>query len=160
MDLSELERLVEIVKNANIRDLTLRQGDARITIRKAVSPEPSSPSTALVVRSGEFSERVYLQGEAEAAFAGDGVEDAWDTMESHRTLWVTAPLVGVFHPVKPMVGLGARVTAGQVIGVIEAMKIINEVTAPVAGVVIDVQAEDGLPVEYGHPLFEIQPEAQ
>lgn len=69
---------------------------------------------------------------------------------------VTSLFVGVFraHPKKPSVENGA-VEAGQILGTIEVMRLQNEIVAPVAGVVAFVFVQDGQPVEYGQPLFEI-----
>ncbi len=66
---------------------------------------------------------------------------------------MTAPLVGIFHHVKPLVGPGATVTAGQVVAVIEAMNLITEVTSPVSGTVLETAIKDGMPSEYGQTLF-------
>ncbi|HLK58999.1 MAG TPA: biotin/lipoyl-containing protein [Chthonomonadaceae bacterium] len=152
MDLSELERLVQIVNNAAISDLTIRQGEARITLRKAVSPPGVSP--------GAMPRPYAYTSEDEPVWEGVVEEEESDDAEAEeRTLWVTAPLVGIFHHVKPIVGLGAKVAQGQVVGVIEAMKLITEVTAPGSGVVVDTLIEEGLPVEYGQHLFTVQPQA-
>lgn len=152
MDIAELERLLELVRNANIRELTLRQGEARITLRKA-PPVETTTGTALVAVYGEETD--YLAETAEGqdlSAAGNGAPVATPV----ASLQITAPLVGVFRHVKPIIGLGARVTEGQVVGVIEAMKLVNEVTAPFDGAVTDVLVEDGMPVEYGQALFILQ----
>lgn len=146
MDTTELERLVELVQNARIRELTLKQNGARITIRKAVTPPTTG--TALVPYTEE--------AEAETLTAYEA-EEVTTYVEMPQRLYVTAPLVGLFRHVKPLIGLGARVEEGQVVGVIEAMKLMNDVIAPVSGVVTDVLIEDGRAVEYGQSLFELEP---
>lgn len=147
MDIAEFERLVEIVQESKIRELTLKQGSSRITIRKSSKPMPGS---ALVPVEGNLADSY----EVETRYADeDGSEEA-----EPEPVLVTAPLVGVFKHVKPVVGLGAHVKAGQTIGVIEAMKLINEVNAPSDGVVNDVAVEDSMPVEYGQTLFVLGPE--
>ena len=72
-------------------------------------------------------------------------------------LTIIAPLVGVFHHIKPHIGLGAHIAEGQTIALVRAMQLDNEVKAPVTGTVRDVLVEDGLPVEYGQPLYLVQP---
>ena len=156
MDISELERLVQYVRNAPIRDLTLRQGEGRITIRKSAYGS-SVGSQALTVQSYAPD-----SGSSEFGFGDDRdenqTEHEYEAVAQDQTLGVTAPLVGIFHHIKPIVGLGATVVEGQVVGVIEAMKLITEVTTPGAGVVVDILIEDGLPVEYGQQLFTLQSE--
>lgn len=144
MDLEELERLAAMVQKANIRELTLRQGDARITLRKSVS-------------AGEAP--MYLAGDDPDADVVGGPEEA--LLEStegaeEQIGFITAPLVGVFRHVNPVVGLGATVKAGQVVGVIESMNLAHEVQASEGGVVTDVMIEDGVAVEYGQRLFALQ----
>lgn len=153
IELSELEQLVEMVQRSNIRDLTLRQGEARLVLRKQGPEEVKTQSTALVVQNREATSYYEEEGAiSEAVFASTEPEEA-------STLPITAPMVGIFHHVKPMVGLGARVTEGQVIGVIEAMRLVNEVTAPSDGVISDLVIEDGQPVEYGQTLYILDPQA-
>lgn len=150
MDLSELERLVQIVQSSSIRDLTLRQGESRLTLRKTAPPAGSYNGPGeLITTHGAYSYETEI---------GDEGEENQPTEEDpeERTFWVTAPLVGVFHHIKPLVGLGAKVKQGQVVGVIEAMKLITEVTCSGSGVVVDTLIEDGLPVEYGQHLFVVE----
>ncbi|HZT44263.1 MAG TPA: biotin/lipoyl-containing protein [Chthonomonadaceae bacterium] len=148
MDIAELEQLLELIRDANIRELTLRQGDSRLTIRKTPSAGARTASLARIPAAVEAVEEVDFVGVDEGMFLPEGPVG----------VPITAPLVGIFHHVKPIVGLGAQVTEGQVVGVIEAMRLINDITAPVTGSVIDVLVEDGLPVEYGQTLFLLQPE--
>jgi biotin carboxyl carrier protein len=157
-DQTELERLAELVRNANISELTLKlEGRGRITIRKGASTAYSPSMGALVPIPDGSLEPVYNGNGAsqaeEVTFEGElPVEEA----ESEETVWITAPLVGRFHRVKPLIGLGARVTRGQIVGTIDAVGIVHEVLADVEGVIIDVLIEDETPVEYGQPLFLIK----
>jgi biotin carboxyl carrier protein len=140
MDHTEMEELVALFKQSRVRELTIKQGVARITLKQTVEPEEGSVSGDLVP---------YVSAGDEVPYASEPVEQA----PSERTVDVTSPLVGVFHHTRPLVGLGAKVKEGQVIAVIEAMKLNTEVTAPVNGVISDVLIEDGMPAEYGQPLF-------
>jgi acetyl-CoA carboxylase biotin carboxyl carrier protein len=81
-----------------------------------------------------------------------------ESVESMGTL-VTSTLVGIFRlSTKLPVSVGSVVTAGQAIGAIEVMRLSDEITAPVSGGIAAVFVQDGEPVEYGQPLFEIIPE--
>jgi len=157
MDLAEMEQLVDLVKRSNIRELTIKQGDARITLKKSLEQD-------FIVEVGgelavyEVDEIVSAEGELStfiSNFSGEDVErDA--TVSEYA---ITAPLVGTFHHVKPMVGLGARVRAGQVVAQIESMKLTTEINSPIDGTVTETYVEDGMPVEYGQPLLVVEPAA-
>jgi acetyl-CoA carboxylase biotin carboxyl carrier protein len=78
---------------------------------------------------------------------------------------VKSPIVGTFYGAPspgadPFVTAGARVEAGQVLCIIEAMKLMNEIEADVAGELVQIYAENGKPVEYGEPLFGIRASAK
>ena len=152
IDMTELERLVELVQKSNIRELTLRQGEARLTLKKPSSEDLyRDRGGALIPYEGEV--------EIDSNFGSEEPLEVLPT-ESEREDFalVTAPLVGVFHHVKPLVGPGARVKSGQVLAVIEAMKLITEVTTPADGIVVETLIKEGMPAEYWQPLFAVKPE--
>ena len=68
---------------------------------------------------------------------------------------IAATMVGVFHSAKPPLDAGAMVKAGQRVGSIESMKLMNDVVSTAEGIVVNVLIEDGLPVEYGQVLFQV-----
>ncbi|HEC63286.1 MAG TPA: acetyl-CoA carboxylase, biotin carboxyl carrier protein [Candidatus Acetothermia bacterium] len=83
--------------------------------------------------------------------------------EEEEALVIRSPVVGTFwlRPAPeeaPFVAVGQRVETGQVLGIVEAMKVMNEVRAERAGVVEEILAEEGEAVEYGQPLFRLRPE--
>ena len=147
MNVSELEQLVTLVQGANIRELTLRHNGARVTIRK------SPPVSEHGAEEGEAAS----EGDPEADSNPQSGNIELDLLEADGTVPVTSPLVGTFKPAKKPVALGALVESGQVIGIIEAMKLPNEVTAPCAGKVVEVFVEEGQFVEYGQELFALEP---
>ena len=148
MEIAELEQLVEMVRSANVGELTLRHEGERITIRKTATA--AAPSVALDRDEDEYTYSTHYSEIVD--------EESADSDEREQPVLITALLVGVFGHLKPFVGLNARVAEGQIVGVIEAMKIITEVKAPAAGTVVDVFIEDGHPVEFGQALFEIRAE--
>ncbi|MBC7528543.1 MAG: hypothetical protein H7308_13460 [Chthonomonadaceae bacterium] len=141
MEIAELERLVALLQNSHISELTLRENGARVTIRK--TPEAVLPPIVTYPVSEWTEDEEYSPD-----FVSEELSDIAE---------ITAPLVGFFRHVKPVVGLGAMVKQGQTIGIIEAMKLITEIPSPISGVVDDVCVEDAMPVEYGHLLFTIKP---
>jgi acetyl-CoA carboxylase biotin carboxyl carrier protein len=146
MEIAELEQLVNMVRESDVGELTIKHEGERVTIRKAA--RAAEPSVELVPSAA------YSYGSDSAEIVDTEAEEIAD--ERPPSTLITAPLVGVFGHVKPLVGLHARVSEGQVVGVIEAMKISTEVRSPVGGTVVDLFIEDGHPVEYGQALFEIR----
>ena len=145
MNVTELEALVELVKDARISEITLKQGDQRVTIKK--------PKSAASANSGASE---FYDEDADGDEADDGMTVESSLMEPESVV-IFAPVVGYFHHVKPVIGLNAEVEAGQTVGLVKAMQLNNEVTAPVGGVISDVLVVDGQPVEYGQPLYSLLP---
>jgi acetyl-CoA carboxylase biotin carboxyl carrier protein len=146
IDFDELERLTRLVESANIQELTVRQGDSRITIRK------QRGGTSMVGRHEPHG------GEPAGDLDVESSEAGFVRLEASEIFSVNAPLVGFFHHHKPPVTVGAHVERGQILGSIEAMKLETALQAEAPGVVIDVLVEDGQAVEYGQPLFAIRTE--
>ena len=76
-------------------------------------------------------------------------------------VFVTSPLVGTFYrapspDMSPFVDVGTRIKKGQVLCIVEAMKLMNEIESEIEGAVVQVLVENGQPVEYGEPLFKIK----
>jgi len=144
LDFEELERLVDLVQQASICEITLKRGDQRITIRRSLHHAfPQNQEMCLTAP----------EEEAELVETSLGA----DTLNT-ETACVRAPLVGIFTHVRPQVKVGTPVNEGQVIAQIEAMGIKNEVVAPIKGVVQEIFVEDMQPVEYDQELFLITSE--
>ncbi len=153
MNLPELEQLVQIVQGANISELTLRHNGARVTIRKKAPPTMTPQSRELTLtHEGELvGDDFHLDMETDPQMGEEA--DAEENIVAVRS-----PLVGTFRHAKQPVVLGAIVQAGQVLGIIEAMKLPNEVPAPMSGKVVEVLVEEGQFVEYGQELYVLLPE--
>ncbi len=144
LNFEEIRELVRIASEADITELEVEAGHLRVAIRKAprgAGPQPAAPAPAPVPP-------------AAAPPSPDAPSPHW--------IPVTAPMVGTFYRAPgpdqpPFVQEGDRVEAGQTLCIIEAMKMFNEIPAEVSGRVVRVLAENGAPVEYGQPLFLIDP---
>ena len=82
--------------------------------------------------------------------------------ETQRLITITSPIVGTFYrspspDAPPFIEVGIRVKKGQVLCIIEAMKLMNEIESETDGIVVKALVENGQPVEYGEPLFLIEP---
>jgi acetyl-CoA carboxylase biotin carboxyl carrier protein len=82
--------------------------------------------------------------------------------ETQRLVTITSPIVGTFYrspspEAAPFVEVGLKVNKGQVLCIVEAMKLMNEIESDAEGIVVKILVENGQPVEYGEPLFLIEP---
>ena len=95
--------------------------------------------------------------EVAAATVQSALESAPAEAEAPAAILVAAPCVGVFHAAKDALEVGSATRRKQLLGVVESLKVPNEIYAPAAGVVAQIWVGDGQGVEWGQPLFEIQP---
>ncbi len=153
MLLKELEKIIKIVEKSEIAELEWEKNKERIRIRK------DFPAGA----PAQFSYSAPAQVAMAAPQAAAPKQDApAPKAENTRAKEVLSPFVGVFYaspaPGSPKyVEMGARVKKGDVLCIIEAMKIMNEIEAEWPGKVVTMLAKDGQPVQYGQPLFLIEP---
>ena len=147
MDLRKLKTLIDLVSESGVAELEITEGEdhVRIVNRPTVSAAPVVQAPAAVTVAA-----VPAAAPAAApAPAQDAAQAALPT--------ITSPMVGTFYRAPspgaaPFIEVGDTVKKGQVIGIIEAMKLLNEVEADKDGVVQAFAAENGQPVEYGQPL--------
>lgn len=145
MELDEIRQLLELLKNTDITELQIERDGAKIRIKREK-----------FISSWEIPSPVKPAAPSEAKEAKE------ETAEAQRVVTITSPIVGIFHrspaPETPhFVEAGAAVKKGQVLCIIEAMKLMNEIESDVDGVVSKILVENGQPVEYGEPLFLIEP---
>ncbi len=152
VDLTQVEALIDLMRESGVTELSLELPDFKVSITRgseetevktAAQPSPAPGSPEEEERRGGRSAVV-----GEAAVSG---------------LPVTAPVVGIFHnggmlDPREMVREGDRVSEGQLLAAIEAMKVPNELRAPVSGVVSKLLVDNGAAVEYGQTLLLIEPD--
>jgi len=136
MDAQYIEDIILILEGSGASELEVKTGDSAVRIVK------SQKKTARQARP--VSKKETAKGSAEPTASTD--------------LFITAPMVGIFHSGSSAVAVDQNVTVGQVVGMIESMKIHNEVVSRIGGVVSESMVEDGTPVEFGQPLFRVVPE--
>ena len=148
MDLRKLKTLIDLVSESGVAELEITEGEdhVRIVNRPTVSAAPAAVTVAAVPQAAPAPAAAPA---AAPAPAQDAAQAALPT--------ITSPMVGTFYRAPspgaaPFIEVGDTVKKGQVIGIIEAMKLLNEVEADKDGVVQAFAAENGQPVEYGQPL--------
>jgi acetyl-CoA carboxylase biotin carboxyl carrier protein len=147
--------LAEIAAEYNLGELILDTSDVTITVRRGAGMASAGPASAAPAPAAAVAAPVVAPAALAAAPSAPAAADE----VAHV---VTSPFVGTFYrkpnPDSPAyVSLNERVDKGQVLCIVEAMKLMNEIEADVAGTVIAILVEDNQPVEYGQPLFKIRP---
>ena len=147
--------LIDRFEGSSLTCLEIEEETYRIHLEKA------GTGAASLSMSGLQAAFPAVSKEPEPAMEQEAAEPAEPSKENSLTA-VKAPLVGVFYAAlspgeKPFVSEGSRVEAGQVLGLIEAMKMMNELKSPVGGIVRRVCGADGRLAEYGQILFEVEP---
>jgi acetyl-CoA carboxylase biotin carboxyl carrier protein len=143
MELEDLKELIELLKDSDITELQIEKEGTKVKIKR----EKFLQSLELPIhKSSAFQEKIAAETE----------EDA------QRLVTITSPIVGTFYrastpEANPFVEFGAKVSKGQVLCIVEAMKLMNEIESDVDGIIVKVLVENGQPVEYGEPLFLIEP---
>jgi acetyl-CoA carboxylase biotin carboxyl carrier protein len=146
--------VAEIVAEHNLSELILDTKEVTLTVRRGGIAVPVASTVAL---APSFSVGAALPAPAPAAGAAAPAPAAADDDKAH---FVTSPFVGTFYrkpnPESPnYVSVHEKVEKGQVLCIVEAMKLMNEIEADVAGTIVAILVEDGAPVEYGQRLFKI-----
>lgn len=144
--------LIKAVSESNIDSFEYREGDTCISIKG----QPVESSKIVTTIKEVPVEEVVVRSEA-AVTTNAAKEEAAPAPEGHV---INSPLVGMFYAApaageQPFVKIGSTVKKGQVLAIIEAMKMMNEIESDVDGVVTNIFVSNEKPVEYGQPLFEI-----
>jgi acetyl-CoA carboxylase biotin carboxyl carrier protein len=157
VNLTEVERLLAFMQSHGLEEFEYQQGDIHIRLKKAASGAVASASAPSFASTGPASVPAIAQ--PVAAVAHSHAASAPAAAEDLHV--VKSPIVGTFYAspspdADAYVTVGSRVESGQVLCIIEAMKLMNEIEADVSGEVARIFVENGHPVEYGEPLFGIR----
>lgn len=159
-ELRKIRQLVQLMREHDLAEIDLRQGEMRIrlrrqgaTIEKVVSaPPPTAAAPAAPVAA------------VGSGSTGPVLAPRPADTEQSRYIEIKSPMVGTFYAapspeVEPFVHVGSELKPETVVCVIEAMKVFNEIPAEVSGRVVEILVDNGEPVEFGQPLFRVDPGA-
>lgn len=170
MDLRKIKALIEAVTEGDIAELEVESKEGKVRIRRnprdnsgpappyvVMSPTALPPGDSTVPPQERSSQLPPKSPPASEKAEPEAAEEPEDSL-----VMVTAPIVGTFYEASspgapPFVEVGDKVEPGQVLCIIEAMKLMNEIEAEVAGVVAKRFVSNAQPVEYGEALFAIEP---
>jgi acetyl-CoA carboxylase biotin carboxyl carrier protein len=152
MDIRKIKKLIELLEESGIAEIEIKEGEEALRISRmptagmghAMPPAAGIPMTA------------PLQGPAKVPNASES--PAKPKPNEHV---ITAPMVGTYYAsaspgAKPFIEIGDEIKVGQVLCIIEAMKMMNQIEADKAGRITSIMARNGDPVEFGQPLFVVE----
>jgi acetyl-CoA carboxylase biotin carboxyl carrier protein len=147
-EVKKVRRLIELMKEHDLSELDLKQGDNRVRIRRGGEVVAYTAPAAAVSRPAAAGQAPAAGGEAAAP---------------DRTIVIKSPMVGTFYKasgpdVAPFIKVGDRIGPEKTVCIVEAMKVFNEIPAGVSGQVVAILVENGAPVEFGQPLIKVDPE--
>ena len=161
--MQELRELVEFLKANEIAEFDMEQADLKVRIKFAGEPAVVQPSGLDLTQLSRLMTTHGAPAPATAAVpAAQTSATASAAAPEEKLHEVKSPIVGTFYEspapgAPPFVQVGDMVEVGQVLCIVEAMKLMNEIESDVAGEVVKRIAASGQPVEYGQPLFSIRP---
>ena len=163
MDLDQLKQILDLVREHDLFEFEIEHEGLRLKIRK----HASGGSSAVLAGSAIPASREATQdasapaGPGPAAASSAGPASTLDAGDEIELAVVKSPIVGTFYrspepEAPPFVEIGATVKKGQVLCIIEAMKLMNEIDSEYDGEIVNVYVETGQPVQYGERLFAIR----
>lgn len=143
MELEDLKELIALLKDTDVTEVQIEKDGTKVKIKRE---KMLSSIDIPVHKPAALHEKIVAETEEEA----------------QRLVTITSPIVGTFYrasspEANPFVEVGAKVGKGQVLCIVEAMKLMNEIESEADGVIVKILVENGQPVEYGEPLFLIEP---
>ncbi len=154
MDIKQIQDLIKFVSKSGVNEVSIEEQDFKITIKTNQEPTyvAAQPQQQMVAQVPAAAPAPV----AAAAPAPIAIDDA------SKYITVKSPMIGTFYrssnPEKPsFVNVGDEISAGQVVCIIEAMKLFNEIESEVSGRIVKVLVENAQPVEYDQPLFLVEP---
>ena len=158
MDLKEIQNLIKFVANSGVAEVKLEMDDVKITIRTTLEGN---------VTEATYVQQIPVQNALPQAAVPQQVipvapAPAAEPVETNNYITIKSPIIGTFYrkpaPDKPMfVEVGKTIAKGDVLCVIEAMKLFNEIESEVSGKIVKILVDDMSPVEFDQPLFLVDP---
>ncbi len=159
MDFKQIQELIKMVNKSNIGEVSIEQKDFKVTIKQkeenitqVVSAPMQAAPVQMVAPANNMQQTTATPAEKPKAAEAPAA----------NTVTIKSPMIGTFYrkssPDKPnLVDVGSEIAPGNVVCVIEAMKLFNEIECEIKGKIVKVLVEDSSPVEYDQPLFLVEP---
>jgi acetyl-CoA carboxylase biotin carboxyl carrier protein len=157
MDIKQIQDLIRFVSKSGVNEVSIEQKDFKITIK--TNQAPTFVTATMPVEATHAPAAPVAAAPAPAAQPAAPAAPAPDTS---KYITIKSPMIGTFYrsasPDKPLfVNVGDEIEEGQVLCIIEAMKLFNEIESEVSGRIVKVLVDNAQPVEYDQPLFLVEP---
>lgn len=157
MDLKEIQNLIKFVSNSGVAEVKLEMDDVKITIRTTLENTAPEPTYVQQLPTQAPVQQVIAATAPVAAPVA-----AAPAAEDSKYVTIKSPMIGTFYrkpsPDKPMfVEVGSTIAKGDVLCVVEAMKLFNEIESEISGKIVKILVDDMSPVEFDQPLFLVDP---
>jgi len=161
MEYKQIQELIKTINKSNISELSIEEGDFKITIKQDFAGQVQMIPAPANMPSHQMPMQPATAPAATPATAAPVAEKAAAAPQGANLHTIKSPMIGTFYrsssPDRPVfVNVGDEIKAGQVLCIIEAMKLFNEIESEVSGKLVKVLADDSSPVEYDQPLFLIE----
>ena len=158
MDLKEIKAVIDLMAKNGLSEFELEKGDVKLRVKRGPTGEWTSSSTVAVAPSPAPAATQALP----AISAPSAPAAAASSAPAAGLAQIISPMVGTFYrspspDAAPYIEAGQEVNEETVVCIIEAMKVMNEIKAEMKGVLVEVLAQNGKPVEFGKPLFSVRP---
>ena len=159
MDLKEIQNLIKFVSNSGVAEVKLETGDIKITIRTTL--EGNSPDITYV-QQAPMQQAIAAPAVPAPVAATPATPAVPAADDNSKYITIKSPMIGTFYrkpsPDKPVfVEVGSSIGKGDVLCVVEAMKLFNEIEAEISGKIVKILVDDMSPVEFDQPLFLVDP---
>lgn len=159
MEFKQIQELLKAVNKSNISEVSIKDGEFEITIKQAHT-ETQYVTMQPTMQQALPAQQMYAPQQPQQQQAPVAAAPA--APEASNTVIIKSPMIGTFYrsssPDKPaFVNVGDEIKPGQVICIVEAMKLFNEIESEISGRIVKVLIDDATPVEYDQPLFLVEP---
>ena len=160
MNLKEIQNLIKFVAKSGATEVKLEMNDVKITIKTV--DEQTKADTTYIQQMPALAPQVASAPVAAPQVASTPAEASLETLEDTNYITVKSPIIGTFYrkssPDQPaFVEVGDTIKEGDVLCIIEAMKLFNEIESEVSGKIVKFLVDDATPVEFDQPLFLVDP---
>ena len=158
---ARVDRLAEVLRRHELNEIEIEEGGVRIYVRRGGGAELAfAAPVSHAVGPASHAPAPSSSGTPAAAPSPSSPGGSVDTSDGN-VAYVTSPFVGTFYrapspDMSPFVDVGTRIKKGQVLCIVEAMKLMNEIESEIEGSIVQMLVENGQAVEYGEPLFKIK----
>ena len=158
MDLKEIQNLIKFVSNSGVAEVKLETGEIKITIRTTL--ESSAPEVTYLQQAPMH--QAPMQQAMPQVAQTPAAPEAAPADDNSKYVTIKSPMIGTFYrkpaPDKPsFIEVGTTIGKGDVLCVVEAMKLFNEIEAEITGKIVKILVDDMSPVEFDQPLFLVDP---